>query len=285
MRSRGRLNLLLGALVLATGAAGLWLEERDSPPGQASLTPLEPRQVDRLSLYDHAADRAVTLVKAKGSWRLSEPFDHKANTVKVATLLALLTAPSVRRFGAANLELSVFGLAPPLAHIDVAGLQLAFGGTEPIDGRRYVLVDEEIHLIEDRASSLLPLHPALFVNLTPLADAQRVTGIRHGARFMRWQAPRWVSEGFGATGSDWFNRHAERWLNVQAIAVKPFSEQALWPDEVEFEIEAGGATLIRRFVMRKTEHEVILGIHAKGIQYHLLVRAAQPLLEPPQAYR
>lgn len=282
MPPRNRLNALLAILVLAVGTAAMWFGERDEAVQPAALTPLKPHQITHFSLFD-AEGRAVSLVKMTDGWRIDGPLRIKANSLRVSSLLGILTTPSLGGFRAAGNDLGTFQLAPPLARLLVAGRQLHFGDTEPVDGRRYVLIDDEVHLIEDSLFTFLPVQAAIFVNLAPFADAQRVTAVRHGASSMTWRKSRWESEGFGAPGPDWFNQRAERWLHLQAVRVSPFEASAHRQHAIEFDIVVGQATVTRRFVLRRTEHEVILGRPDKGIQYHLLKRSALPLLRPRES--
>jgi hypothetical protein len=74
----------------------------------------------------------------------------------------------VRSMPADGLDLERLGLEPNPVRISLGGQTLRFGGTEPIDGLRYVGAGDLVHLIEDRFHHLLTAAASDYVDPHPL---------------------------------------------------------------------------------------------------------------------
>jgi hypothetical protein len=140
MHPRLRLNLILLALV---ALLGLWVWQAQSP-GFTPLTPLDPAQVKQIAIGD-LSGRQVNLQKRDGVWYSGA---LPANTQRIEQLLGICQTPSLERFLAPT-ELTPFGLDPAPIQLQLDGLLLKIGASDPIHGWRYVLIEGEIHLIAD----------------------------------------------------------------------------------------------------------------------------------------
>jgi hypothetical protein len=141
MSRRSLLNLILGGLALSLIMLAWWLQPSALPP----LTSLQPTQVEHIQIQ-HATGRTIQLSKRQGRWWLAQA---PANQQRIEQLLGICHTPSLQRFAAPGERLAEFGLAPPAIRLRLNDLELAFGGADPINGWRYVALDEQIHLIGD----------------------------------------------------------------------------------------------------------------------------------------
>jgi len=149
MNRRDFTNIGLFTLVASLGIL-TWLQpgpipEEPMPP----LTMLDPKQVESIELAARNGE-ALTLEKRNGSWQMIQPHAAKANDPKIERLLEIAHTASTERFPLPDGERTQFGLDPPMAELRLDGTRLEIGGTHPIDHRRYVLVDNTLHLINDR---------------------------------------------------------------------------------------------------------------------------------------
>ncbi|MFM1891057.1 MAG: hypothetical protein RLZ44_134 [Pseudomonadota bacterium] len=144
MHPLDRVNVLLAGLVLALGL-WLWLD-RPGPPAPP-LTALDPAAVTELRLYQ-GPNLLWSAQRAADGWTLTHPDAAPANAERVDQLLGVLRTPSLTQFPAPA-ALQSYGLAPPAYRLVCDGVELAFGATEPTTGLRYLLVDDQVHLIGD----------------------------------------------------------------------------------------------------------------------------------------
>jgi hypothetical protein len=157
MSSWTRVNLVLALL-----AAALFLVDRLAgdavrPP---ALTALDPQGID--SVRVERGDRlALALERSEGAWRLVHPVAGPARTERVAALLAVAGAPVVQPIGATAVPAD-YGLADPLAVLQLGATRIAFGDRDPSQRNRYVSVDGRIAVIDELYFNLLGLPAAHF---------------------------------------------------------------------------------------------------------------------------
>ena len=274
MTGRARLNLVLFAIV-----AGLAAVIALAPPGE---TPVEPdrlsagnaREVSRIRLHSATGD-AIELRRANGGWRLVSPFDAAANAVRVNTLLTVLGAPVRTRIDAPLDSLGRYGLVPPRARLELDDVEILFGDTEPIHGRRYLLYDGRVALIDDAYFSHLASSAANYVDPALLERGAHPSRIDLPGRSLVRDGDAWRREPMGSdTGGGDAEEMANAWRGAEATAVRPYESSLDWRGTVRVELPAGEVT----FDVARTEYEVILGRRDLGIQYHLTKGAGARLL-------
>lgn len=148
MNPRNLTNIGLLALVVSLGIL-TWLEpgsmpEEPMPP----LTTLDPRQIESIELTVRNRE-TLALEKRNGSWQMIQPHATKANDPKIERLLEIANTASTERFPLPDGNRAQFGLNPSMAELRLDDTRLKIGGTHPIDHRRYVLVGDTLHLIND----------------------------------------------------------------------------------------------------------------------------------------
>jgi hypothetical protein len=148
--NRARLNLVL--LVVAAGlGTGVYFAQRGEPPGPP-LTPYQPDAITRVAL-EHPGAPAIRLEKQDGRWRLTEPVQAEADEFEINALIGLADrATQLKLEGGAPKEL---GLEPPNFTLTLNDRGIGFGGTEPLEYRRYVQTADGVFLVEDPPGAAL----------------------------------------------------------------------------------------------------------------------------------
>ena len=158
---RSKINLAMSAVVLLL-ALGVYLTPgTDVGEKPLPLTGIEPADVVRIRIENRQGG-SVELEKEGAGWVLTSPYRVEADASRVSGLLRVATTPSHLQLAAANRDLGVYGLATPVGSIHLNGTELAFGSTEPVHRRRYVLVDGRINLIDDGFYHHLMAKPEAF---------------------------------------------------------------------------------------------------------------------------
>lgn len=286
MRSRRWINLalvvLIGIMVLTTYLSG----QRDTPEPVLRVSPIQPEQVQRFE-FSAPGGEAIVAARRDGQWFVESPLAMPANNHRAAELLGMMRARSLSGFRAAGNDLSQYGLAPPMALLRVEGLTFAFGGTEPLNGRRYVEFDGQVHLVEDHYFGFLPPAASHLVHLAPFVELNRITRLSLPDRQLHWNGSRWEVEGFDIEGADRLNQFADQWLRVQAVAVRPLSTTSKGGQngarrafDYQLVAEDADAGVEVRFDVTHGEYEIRFARPDVGLQYHLLKRTLNPLLSP-----
>jgi hypothetical protein len=277
MNTRVLLNLALLAAVVALA----WLALREQPPGPVSdtglaLTALAPAEVVRIGIERHG-QAAVTLERVDRRWLLTAPLALPADEFRVQALLALVAARSEAGFRAAGNDLGQFGLEPPQAVLRFDDVVLAVGNTEPLSGRRYLLADGEVHLIEDRWFSQIFGAPAAWADPRPLpADAKPVRIVLPDASW-RLHEGRWRREPPDPSlSADAGPLLADAWRLARAITVRARDPDLPWGERVLIELADAPAGIA--FELARVPDALVLGRPDLGLQYRFLERQAGALL-------
>jgi len=143
MRALDRYNLLLALLL----APLLWLQQQPlmQPP---PLLDIDVSKVSEIRVLKNNRLQLSFLRDAQG-WMLTHPGVERADGQRTASLLSLAKAPSLWRTQVNQENLQIYGLDSPQLGISFDQHLVRFGIASTPAGQRYVLVDDQIHLIDD----------------------------------------------------------------------------------------------------------------------------------------
>lgn len=264
MRARLVVNLLLLLAIIALGTVYyLQPEEQSEPPTKVSNLDTDTITSLRIERPDAAT---IELQKTDGDWRLTAPIQADAEDGRVASILLLPIMDSESRYPATDQKLDKFGLSPAELRLTFNGQTFVIGDQHPLnEQQRYLLHDDQIHVIDDRLHQRLsaPLNYYVNPSLTP-ADSQ-LTRIRLPNGVISQQDENWRI--IPGSLSDHPDTIARAWQEARASYLQQMDEP---PDEsrptitLEF---ANHEPITYRIV--KTKPQIILARPATSMQYHL----------------
>lgn len=147
---RARLNLVLLAAALGLGVA-VYFAQKGEPPGPP-LTPYKADAITRV-LLEHPGAPLIRLEKHDNKWQLAAPIAAEADPFEINALIGL--ADRETRLKLEGGALKELGLDPPQFTLTLNDAAIGFGGTEPIEYRRYVQTAAGAFLIEDPPGAAL----------------------------------------------------------------------------------------------------------------------------------
>jgi hypothetical protein len=279
MTRRALLNVGLLVLVAALLLVARFEPGVERKPEQPHLTALTSNDVARVRIRQPGGAE-LSLSRKDGVWMIDAPIVAYANEFRLEPLLRVTEAESYASFAARGQDLKQYQLDPPLAAMTVNDdLELAFGGTEPINNRRYVRVGDTVHLIDDHYYFRLQAGlPAFVSNRLLPPGAQPVRIAAPGFTLSRDAEGRWsASPALEGVSQDAFNSFVDEWKGVQAVEVDRYARDG---KEKKVRIEfASGAPI--DFQVVESASEVIFGRSDLGVRYHLASDQAHRLLSPP----
>ncbi len=145
MTGTARINLALVLLVTILGSLALLVPGPGHENAPIPLTPLDPVTIQRIRLL--RTGETLDFTRSPEGWRVGQ---ERADDDRLSALVRVAREPSLRHFKAHEVSTRELGLAPPQLVLELDGLRLEFGITEPIRQRRYVRIGDIVHLIEDR---------------------------------------------------------------------------------------------------------------------------------------
>lgn len=270
MTARNLVNPALGLLVFIAAVLLLFAEDDRQPP-QRSIADIDINAVDRIVL--ERDDGSELIFRKNGTeWFLIEPIHIRARPARVEAILRLPGAISRERIPAAETDPETLHLAPPLLSVRFDEHIFHFGGTDPINDRRYVLEGETVHLIDDRLYPQLTQPVSFFAHIQLLPDDAAITQITYPGHVLLLDGDRWHSRpGPVVPGTDTAVL-VENWRQSEAQRVLPYRQA-----------EAAGRVIIKTteqvtvFDIVTANHGLLLARPDLGIQYQLSADTASKL--------
>ena len=276
------LNLALFLVVAGLAAFVFLPRPMPAPHGIAVAPQVDTASVRRIHIERHGRPDLEFELR-NGNWRLTAPLDAQANPLLMRALLELPHERSAKRYAAAGLDLSRYGLRPPRASVYFGTARIDLGSDNPLDRRRYVLSDGGLYLIADRLSSLPESAAANWVSLALLPPKASIVRLQLPSLDIRARQPAgWTLKPTPAHYSaDQVAALITAWQRATALQL---SSAPAAPNIVQGNIRialADGSKLHLQIVA--TRPELVLRNPALGVDYHLPGVAAGKLLDLPGA--
>lgn len=277
MGKRAWLNLVLLAVILGL-AAIVYFEPGIERPVIKPLTNIDTSAVTELQIS--IPDQEPVILQRDGQrWRLTAPKQILANPVRVQRILGLLAVGSEQQYAASALDLSKYGLATPKAKLRVAGQELAFGDVDPLNSRRYVLIGQTLHLVDQNDIAVLTGGWPSLVDLKLLPEASELAAIEitglgkfeRGKDGWKYGSPGKAK----APAQTIIDELVRAWREAQAMEIAINETEAAGEQAVLTLVD--GSEL--RFDINRFADQVVLGRADLEIEYHLSSGQAQQLLE------
>jgi hypothetical protein len=145
---RWLINYVLLVLIIVLTWIGYKFPIReDQKINHMAITTLQPDLVDSIRI--ETADASLTLKQKNNRWFITSPFLWFADNVAVNRLTTLASIPAHSKLPKSEIDLSTLGLSIPKAVVTLNQQSIAFGGTNQIGNRRYVMNDKTVFLVDD----------------------------------------------------------------------------------------------------------------------------------------
>lgn len=276
MNARNLLNLGLAAVLLAVGGL-IWFVQNEPPELEPErLTPLSEAEITRIEI--RPTRHADALLERRGTaWWLVEPFSARADAAKINAVAGLVRAASLARYAASAVDAGQAGLAAPDLVLRINDTTLTLGGTEPLKGRRFVRIGDDVHLILDRYSYLLQGGPASLVSPRLLPAGARLGKITLPEWRLSQRDGQWQLAGGEAVSADALQTLVDAWQHARALKVSRADAQAAG-EMISLQFSNDAPPL--RFILQQREDETLFIRTDLGLAYHFMPAVAERLLTP-----
>lgn len=282
MSSRMLLNLALLAAV-AVLALVAWFEPgKERPAEPPPITALDKDQVQRIRIERRDKD-TVILIRDGGHWRMERPIRAPAAEFRVDAILRLARETSHARFPVADGELAKFKLEKPMVRLFLDQVEIDFGTTEPIDGRRYVRVGDTVHLITDAYyyHHLTADAPDLVSTRLLPPDARPVEIVLPGLVLQRGDDDTWkLTPERDDVSADDIHALVDEWRRARALWVERDEGDGEPQGRIRVRIEGSEAPI--EFQITGREPDLVLTRKDLGLRYRVAADVAGRLLDLPK---
>lgn len=272
MRRRIIINLILISTVIALA---VFLVSTGTEPGSPviPLTSIATQSIQRIDIK-RAGKPDLGFRNNNGVWLMTVPIEARANDNRINAMLQLLQAPSFTRLRSTDHDLSHFELAQPIVVLREDAHEFVFGGTNPLEGRRYVMIDDTIHLIQDGLLPQLLQGPAFFVSPRLIPEDTLLRTISLPGYRLSYVNNVWQSSDSPGPGVVDPERLAADWLAAAAVSIG-----ALQPSPTQGEIKITTRNgEIMRFEILQRDPLLKLARTDLGISYTMPAGATEALL-------
>ncbi len=174
VRDRFLFNLILACTIIVLVTIAYWRPRQEALVDAPRISSLQAEDVQTIDLH-RRGQQPMTFRRGGDGWRLTTPSAGVADQNKVSALLDILDTRGTATL--ASVELERFELNEPRATLRFDKELWSFGASHPLDGRRYVLHEGTIHLIDNRFFHHLIGEPRIYAanhEDAPLLDEDAV---------------------------------------------------------------------------------------------------------------
>lgn len=274
MKSRIFLNLALAGLV-AVLILLVWLKPKPMAPAEFKLSTLASASINRIAI-ERPGQPAIVLERNLAGWRLSAPFQARAEGTTVGRLLEILAAASLQRFPAT--DLGRFQLDPPLLRLTLNEQEFSFGTQNTLTGEVYVATRGGVHPVAPSYLVYAMKMPADFAARALLAEEEKLAGFEFaGLKLSQSSDGKWSAS---PARPDWsqddINRWVDEWRHASSLITQPYDGT---PALESLTLRLGNGQLVNCKILRR-EPELVLLREDEKLQYHFPAGVGKHLLNP-----
>lgn len=298
MRKQQIVNLLLFAAIIMLGLV-VWLDpfmstQEEYPP----LTRVDSTTVTAITLIkegETAFRLEKQLSEAESGWQITKPLKISANPLKVKQLLSLISTNSLRQYRIKSDNLAKLGLEPTAWKIvfDTSRLPetgssssrkenvvISFGKTEPVSQKRYVQVEDTVHLINDRVSQFIFGSPLMLANLDILPVDKSVKEVHLPDKIIRRVDGQWESSSPAekSVSQSTYKEFIDEWRYAQASRVALADKEESNSDAKPVTVVLEQAEQPIHFMIESSGSDFIVTNKDWGVRYYLNSSVGEKLL-------
>ena len=277
MTTRNLLNLVLLGIVIVLVLVVVYEPGKAPEKATPKLTALKKESVNKIFIK-RTDKQDVQFERLNNSWQMTAPYQLPANDFRIDSILRLVEADSHSQHDLTQLEKTNFKLDKPEVVVTFNdSLNIAFGGNEPLNHRRYVQIENTLHLISDTVYYHLSGKPTALVSLQLLPKKVAINAIHLPDRKIELKDGRWNIENEPKDmASDAVTQLLNEWKLAQALDVVEAKETPS-KEQVKIFIEGQEKPVVFSIVKRKPDF--VLLREDKGVQYQLTEDSAERLLQ------
>jgi hypothetical protein len=270
------LNIGLAIAVLGLGAAVYFGQKKEEkgPP----LTPIAAAVLDHVTL-EHPGAATVKLERKDGHWKITEPVSVDADPFEMNAFIDLAKLEVKKSLELSTVSLKDLGLEPAAYTVTLNDQKLVFGGQEPIQSRRYILINGKVALVDDPPAEALDADYSDLASRSLLqtgAEIQSIAlpglNIAKSADGKSWT----LTPDDPSASSDSRQKLIDAWKNAKAMWNAALPKDGVKGDDVSVTLKDGSAL---KFVVTQRDPQFVLARPDLGLSYTLSKQLVDEMLK------
>jgi hypothetical protein len=273
---RWLVNCALILVIAALIYAGLRFDAELGKNSSPRISTLKAEEINRIELQVDALQ--LTLQRDGDGWRITAPVEWPADAANVERLLSILKLESSLLAKLSDVDPQALGLQPPKATLRLNDTTLAFGDTNNIGGRRYVLIDSSLYLVPDIHLAFAAQGIPGIVDRRLLPGRYDITALRlPELEIRRNSEEQWQSTRNANTTPEQLELLVGNWQALPASRITRFDADAGAGEPIEARFSDGRHI---DFLLLSSAPEIIIANPRIGLQYHFRASLYDQLLAP-----
>ena len=223
MNTRTLVNLALFSFLIS--AAGWFFYKSNQPVEVTRLTSLNINNINQILIPKENGDdilfaRTLLANSNESLWEMVKPYKINAHQFRINTLLSLTQTPVDNLYTTSELNLADYSLDTPRARIVFNTTELVFGKSNPLNNKRYIMVNNNMTLLLDQTYPLVSAQAASFVDLSLIKTSSNITSINlEAVTISKDQNNSWKSSPENKLNTKQIQQLIEHWKTAQAFSV------------------------------------------------------------------
>ena len=236
--------------------------EKETENHVATLTSLTPEHVSNIQINKKISQ--TTIKKQDGVWNITFPVKIKANQFRIGSLLRLLNTNNYVKYPIDDLDLSQYGFSKSSLNIQVDDIIITFGGKNPINSKRYILIDNNMYLIEDNFYPLINSQLGTLVDHKLFSDNVVIIEIQT-TNFLLSKNDNNLWQSTDNATSDDIIKTLNYWKNAQAFGVHNYVQRKSL-DVIKITVSNNTTPIL--LLITDKEPWLIIARPELGLEYH-----------------
>lgn len=265
LSERWVINGAVVVLIAALLAIGFGFDDKSGNEDRAEISELRPSDISRVEIS--SADSLLRLQRDGDSWNIESPIEWPADNANVRRLLSIVDLDASTLAQAADADLAVLGLDPPVASLSFNDTRLLFGATNNIGGRRYVMIGPALYLLPDVHLAFAMQGVTGLANRRLLPERFVIASLRlPDFEINRDGDGGWRSTRAAEIPQAQLQRLVSNWQTLPASRVKRFdADTSASAEHIEIRLQDGH---IIDFLLLSTDPEIVIANPKIDLQYH-----------------
>jgi len=151
---RRMINLFLLVMLAGLGYLAYQQVQIENKGGETLYDPAIGESVDEVTIL-LPGQPAIRLESGEPDWQIVAPIEAKADSRYLQQLFTLLSESVLAEYAAADQDLAAFDLTDKAIRVRFNQVEYALGSLNPVNHRRYVLLNQRILLVNEAVYELL----------------------------------------------------------------------------------------------------------------------------------
>ena len=262
MSKRWLINYLLIFLIILFG----WLGKPITDPETVTKSILSAEPQDIKEIRIETKNEVLTFKKPLTRWYFTSPIKWPASDVNLNRIASLVNLEPHSSLPSSEIDISTLGLRFPNTVITLNKDVIVFGDSNQIGSRRYLLVNDTVHLVADNHLPLTTAGLTGFINKSLLPKPITLTQLKLPQfTLSRTDSASWsVDKPVEGYSADQSNQLINNWQTLESTNIKPYENKSTPLKKIIAQTSDGEI----EFYLLSIQPEVVLARADLGVEYH-----------------